>query len=99
MLKMTEEDFEQVLSESWGINMTQSVPETDDKARQGAIVSCRSVVGLAGVIGQANYAASKAGLIGFLNRLPVRVAARNIRVNCIALALSHLTLSRCASRK
>ena len=86
MLKMTEEDFEQVLKVNLTgtFNMTQSVLKPMIKARQGAIINLSSVVGLAGNIGQANYAASKAGLIGFSKSVAREVAARNIRVNCIA---------------
>ena len=86
MLKMTEEDFEQVLKVNLTgtFNMTQSVLKPMTKARQGAIINLSSVVGLAGNIGQANYAASKAGLIGFSTSVAREVAARNIRVNCIA---------------
>ncbi len=67
---MTEEDFEQVLKVNLTgtFNMTQSVLKPMTKARQGAIINLSSVVGLAGNIGQANYAASKAGLIGFLSQ-------------------------------
>ena len=86
MLKMTEEDFEQVLKVNLTgtFNMTQSVLKPMTKARQGAIINLSSVVGLAGNIGQANYAASKAGLIGFSKSVAREVAARNIRVNWIA---------------
>ena len=86
MLKMTEEDIEQVLKVNLTgtFNMTQSVLKPMTKARQGAIINLSSVVGLAGNIGQANYAASKAGLIGFSKSVAREVAARNIRVNCIA---------------
>lgn len=86
MLKMTQEDFEQVLKVNLTgtFNMTQSVLKPMTKARQGAIINLSSVVGLAGNIGQANYAASKAGLIGFSKSVAREVAARNIRVNCIA---------------
>ena len=86
MLKMTEEDFEQVLKVNLTgtFNMTQSVLKPMTKARQGAIINLSSVVGLAGNIGQANYAASKAGQIGFSKSVAREVAARNIRVNCIA---------------
>ena len=86
MLKMTEEDFEQVLKVNLTgtFNMTQSVLKPMTKARQGAIINLSSVVGLAGNIGQANYAATKAGLIGFSKSVAREVAARNIRVNCIA---------------
>lgn len=86
MLKLTEEDFEQVLKVNLtgAFNMTQAVLKPMTKARQGAIINMSSVVGLTGNIGQANYAASKAGLIGFSKSVAREVASRNIRVNVIA---------------
>lgn len=86
MLKMTEEDFERVLkiNLTGAFNMTQAVLKPMSKARQGAIINVSSVVGLTGNIGQANYAASKAGLIGFTKSVAREVAARNVRVNTIA---------------
>ncbi len=86
MLKMTEEDFESVLkiNLTGAFNMTQSVLKPMTKSRQGAIINISSVVGLRGNIGQANYAASKAGLIGFTKSVAREVAARGVRVNAIA---------------
>ena len=54
------------------------------KRRSGRVLSLSSVVGLTGNAGQANYAASKAGLIGFSKSIAAEVAARGITVNCIA---------------
>ncbi|MBM7636461.1 3-oxoacyl-[acyl-carrier-protein] reductase [Streptococcus saliviloxodontae] len=86
MLKMTEEDFESVLkiNLTGAFNMTQAVLKPMSKARQGAIINMSSVVGLVGNVGQANYAASKAGLIGFTKSVAREVAARGVRVNAIA---------------
>ena len=86
MLKLTEEDFEQVIkiNLTGAFNMTQAVLKPMTKAREGAIINLSSVVGLVGNVGQANYAASKAGLIGFSKAVAREVAARNVRVNVIA---------------
>lgn len=86
MLKLTEEDFEQVLKVNLvgAFNMTQAVLKPMSKARQGAVINVSSVVGLIGNVGQANYAASKAGLIGFTKSVAREVAARDVRVNAIA---------------
>lgn len=85
-MRMSEEDFNQVLqiNLTGTFNMTQAVLKQMTKAREGAIINLSSVVGLTGNAGQANYAASKAGVIGFSKSIAREVAARNVRVNVIA---------------
>lgn len=86
VLRMTEEDFENVLKVNLtgAFNMTQSVLKPMMKKRQGAIINISSVVGMTGNVGQANYAASKAGLIGFTKSLAREVASRGICANVVA---------------
>ena len=85
-LRMSEEDFDAVLkiNLTGTFNMIQAVLKPMTKARAGAIINLSSVVGLTGNAGQANYAASKAGVIGFSKSIAREVAARNVRVNVIA---------------
>ena len=101
MLKMTEEDFEKVLKVNLtgAFNMTQSVLKPMIKAREGAIINMSSVVGLMGNIGQANYAASKAGLIGFTKSVAREVANRNVRVNAIAPGMIESDMTAVISNK
>ena len=86
VIKMKREDFEQVIDTNLiGIfNVTKNVINYMIKARAGRIVNISSVVGITGNAGQTNYAASKAGVIGFTKSLAKEVASRNILVNAIA---------------
>ncbi|HEM4696531.1 TPA: 3-oxoacyl-[acyl-carrier-protein] reductase [Streptococcus suis] len=85
-LRMTEEDFDTVLKVNLTgtFNMTQAILKPMTKAREGAIINLSSVSGLIGNAGQANYSASKAGVIGFTKAIAREVAGRNVRVNAIA---------------
>lgn len=86
LLRMNEEDFESVLKTNLAgaFHMIKAVMKPMIKKRWGRIINISSVVGLAGNAGQTNYAASKAGLIGFSKSAARELAARNITVNCVA---------------
>lgn len=86
LLKMTEEDWDQVLSVNLKscYNLCKALVRAMMKARKGRIINIGSVVGLMGNVGQLNYAASKAGMVGFTRSLAKELATRNILVNCIA---------------
>ncbi|MFV0558190.1 MAG: 3-oxoacyl-[acyl-carrier-protein] reductase [Enterococcus sp.] len=86
MLRMSAEDFEQVLKVNLvgTFNMTQQALKKMMKLRTGAIINLASVSGLMGNLGQANYAASKAGVVGFTKSVAREGAARGITCNAIA---------------
>lgn len=86
LMKMSEEDWDQVLSVNLKsvYNTCQALARTMIKARGGKIINISSVVGLTGNAGQVNYAASKSGMIGFTKAFAQEVASRNICVNCVA---------------
>ncbi|MCJ0579987.1 3-oxoacyl-[acyl-carrier-protein] reductase [Enterococcus cecorum] len=86
LLRMNEQDFEQVLKVNLtgSFNMTQQLLKDMLKQRKGTIINISSVSGLMGNVGQANYAASKAGLIGFTKTVAREIAPRKITCNAIA---------------
>lgn len=86
MLRMKEEDWDAVLTTNLkgAFLCSKAVLRPMMRQRSGAIVNLTSVVGLVGNVGQANYAAAKAGLIGLTKSMAKEVGARNIRVNAVA---------------
>ena len=86
LMRMSEEDFDRVLEVNLKsiFNMTKAVQRTMLKQRSGSIVNMTSVVGIKGNAGQSNYAASKAGVIGFTKSIALELGSRNIRCNAIA---------------
>ena len=86
LLRMKEEDFDKVISVNLKsvFNMTKAIQRTMLKQRFGSIINISSVVGVKGNAGQSNYAASKAGIIGFSKSIALELGSRNIRCNVIA---------------
>lgn len=86
LMRMSEEDFDKVIEVNLKsiFNMTKAVQRTLLKQRHGSIINMASVVGLKGNAGQSNYAASKAGIIGFSKSIALELGSRNIRTNVIA---------------
>ena len=86
LMRMKEEDWDQVLNTNLkGVFLcTKKVIRSMMKERKGKIINISSVVGISGNIGQSNYAAAKAGVIGFTKTMALELAARGIQVNAIA---------------
>ena len=86
LMRMSEEDFDKVIDVNLKsvFNMTKAVQRTMLKQRKGSIINMSSVVGVKGNAGQSNYAASKAGIIGFSKSIALELGSRNIRSNVIA---------------
>jgi len=86
LMRMSEEDFDSVIDVNLKsvFNMTKAIQRTFLKQRSGSIINMSSVVGIQGNAGQTNYAASKAGVIGFSKSVALELGSRNIRCNVIA---------------
>jgi len=86
LMRMSESDFDQVIEVNLKsiFNMTKAVQRIFLKQRKGSLIHMSSVVGVKGNAGQANYAASKAGIIGFSKSIALELGSRNIRSNVIA---------------
>lgn len=86
LMRMTEEQWDRVLQVNLKsvFNLTKAATRPMMKAKSGSIINLSSVVGIRGNAGQANYAASKAGIIGFTKSVALELGSRNIRSNVIA---------------
>ena len=86
LMRISEEDFDKVIQVNLKsvFNLTKAVQRTMLKQRHGSIINMSSVVGVKGNAGQSNYAASKAGIIGFSKSVALELGSRNIRCNVIA---------------
>lgn len=86
LMRMTEQQWDEVINANLKsvFNLTKAVQKPMLKARKGSIINMSSVVGVKGNAGQSNYAASKAGIIGFTKSIAIELGSRNIRCNAIA---------------
>ena len=86
LLRMSEEDFDRVIriNLKGTFNCTKIISRVMMKQRYGRIINIASVIGIIGNVGQANYAASKAGIIGVTKSVAKELASRNVTVNAIA---------------
>ena len=86
LMRITEEDFDKVIEVNLKsvFNITKAVIRPMMKQRSGSIINMSSIVGLKGNAGQTNYAASKAGIVGFSKSVALELGSRNIRSNVVA---------------
>jgi 3-oxoacyl-[acyl-carrier protein] reductase len=86
LMRMTEEQWDEVISTNLksAFNLTKAILKPFLKQKSGSIINMTSVVGVMGNAGQANYAASKAGMIGFTKSVAKELGSRNIRCNAVA---------------
>jgi len=96
LMRMKDEDWHRVVDTNLGsvYRLSKACLRTMSKARKGRIVNIASVVGVMGNAGQTNYAASKAGMMGFTKSLAREVGSRGITVNCVAPGFIETDMTR-----
>jgi 3-oxoacyl-[acyl-carrier protein] reductase len=101
MLRMKRDDWDHVIATNLTASfaLSQAAIKSMVKQRSGRIINISSVVGQTGNAGQANYAASKAGLIGFSKALARELASRNITVNVVAPGLIETDMTKAITEK
>ncbi len=101
LMRMPEQDFDKVLDVNLKsvFNMTKAIQRTMLKQRFGSIINISSVVGVKGNAGQSNYAASKAGIIGFSKSIALELGSRNIRCNVVAPGFIETEMTKILNKK
>ena len=101
LIRMKDEEWDEIMETDLKsvFRLSRGVLRAMVKARYGRIINISSVVGATGNIGQANYAAAKAGIFGFSKSLAREVGSRNITVNCIAPGFVQTDMTRALSDK